>query len=289
MIDELEVQTRHKRKLASIREQDDSRDELSRGYPEVAGERLLGTQGSDEGSHGATGPGEEGVPSGEGNHGGHGEGIRPSDIASVPSDQSPDHRSGAPGEHQLIPDLSPEEKRERERLLARDRKARQRDRQKEAAALTDDPFLSVERDRDQSSRDAGNVTPIGDGSRFALKNPLSKLAASQEKVKLFTEKEAKEVKENMTFIYLKGSGLLDDILEVIVRGHEKVQIWQLDEGEAEMLADMHLERAKKSVEAARSARVLLSIYDRLFTIMLVAPRMMATGRHVKDHGGLSFR
>lgn len=93
----------------------------------------------------------------------------------------------------------------------------------------------------------------------------------------------------MVFIYTQGSGLLDNILEIVVRGHEKVQIWQLDESEAEMLASMHLEKAKKDIQAARSARLLLSIYDRLFTIMLIAPRAMRTAQHIKESGGLSFK
>jgi hypothetical protein len=120
--------------------------------------------------------------------------------------------------------------------------------------------------------------------RFQLKMPFGKTSD-----RLFTQAEADDELTRLTEIYFRGSGLLDDVLEIIVKDHEPVQIWQLGQDEAEQLAFMHLERAKRDKEAARSARKLLEIYDRLYLWMIVVPRVQATGRHVKEHKGLGFR
>jgi hypothetical protein len=165
---------------------------------------------------------------------------------------------------------TPQEKEERQKELARQRLHRFRDRQRE----------------EKAEREAQNVA-LRSGPQFNLKLPFGK--RETQKVKLFTDKEAGDEEDRMKDIYFRGSGLLDDILEIIVKDHEEVQIWQLSEEEAEMLAGMHLERAKKDEGAARSARKLLEIYDRLYIWMIAVPRMQATGRHVQQHKGFSFR
>jgi hypothetical protein len=90
-------------------------------------------------------------------------------------------------------------------------------------------------------------------------------------------------------IYFRGSGLLDDILEIIVKDHEPVTIWQLDEDEAAMLTEMHLQRATYDKRAAESAHQLLALYDRLYMYLLAGPRAKLTYSHIKEHGGLSFK
>lgn len=109
------------------------------------------------------------------------------------------------------------------------------------------------------------------------------------KVRLYTKAEAEDALPRLKDIYWRGSGLLDDVLEIVVKDHEPVNIWQLSEEEAEMLAAMHLERAKHDESAARSARKLEEIYDRLYFYMLVIPRVQATGRHVMMHKGFGFK
>ena len=122
---------------------------------------------------------------------------------------------------------------------------------------------------------------------FVLMSALS--PKKETPAKVFTEKEAKDHLEKLVFVYQRGSSLLDDILEIIVKGHEKVEIWALSEEEATILATSHVERAKKDATAARSARTLVNIYDRMYLFMLVGPRVMATGQHIKGHGGISFK
>lgn len=122
---------------------------------------------------------------------------------------------------------------------------------------------------------------------FQLKNPFK--LGEKEPAKLFTKQEVELEMERMVEIYFHGSGILDDILEIIVKGHEEVQIWQLERSEAEMLAKMHLSRAQVDKASAASARQMLAMYDRLYVWMLAIPRAKATFTHVKDNGGLSFR
>jgi hypothetical protein len=135
-----------------------------------------------------------------------------------------------------------------------------------------------------SVSDRGREEPLG----FKLKWPFAKKEPS-EPAKLFSNAEAERNFEHLKDIYFRGSGFLDDILEIVVKDHEPVQIWQLSEEESIMLAMNHLDRAKVDEGAARSARVLLDIYDRIYFWMVVYPRAKLTGQHVIKHGGLSFK
>lgn len=298
---QIEPQTRHKKKLASIRESGDKNNVIgaaessgggesrNRRHTETSERSVQPAADPDERIFPADRHGTEGVQSSEGDTRGYGQGVRPFDTASIDPASRID-RIDYENTGELAPvELSEEEKRERERELARQRKQRQRDREKAEKSPETVLFpvdLSSERDRDRDT--AGHAYDPAT-SRFNIKNPLKLLDREPDKVKLFTNKEAEIEQERLSYIYFKASGLIDDLLEIIVKGHEPVSIWQIDEGEADMLASLHLEKAKIDQNAARSARVLLSIYDRLFTIMLVGPRLGATGQHVKSHGGLSFK
>jgi len=120
---------------------------------------------------------------------------------------------------------------------------------------------------------------------FQLKNPFNFKDTTKKPIKLFTQTEAKLEHDRLVDIYFRGSSLIDDMLEIVVKDHEPVSIWQLDETEAEMLAELHLARAQVNEESARSARQLLAIYDRLYVWILAMPRLKATHTHVQEHGG----
>lgn len=154
-------------------------------------------------------------------------------------------------------------------------------------------------DTENLARQGGHLTvrnvPV-DSDRFQLnfKNPF--VRRGEEKpveppapVKLLTKEEAEGAQAKLVFLFIQLSSLGDDLLEIIVKDHEPVKIWELDEDEATALAEMQLERARKDKDAARVVRVLLRIYERLYFILLAMPRAKATVSHVKAHGGFSFR
>lgn len=150
---------------------------------------------------------------------------------------------------------------------------------REGIRQTDRPRIYSDKSADTGNR-RGEKTV-----KFELRSPFKK----GEPAKLFSKDEIEIEYEKMFDIYFRGSGLLDDVLEICVKGHEPVQIWQLDEDEAETLAKMHLSRATHDKRAAASARQLLALYDRLYLWLLVGPRAKATYTHVREHGGLSFK
>ena len=129
--------------------------------------------------------------------------------------------------------------------------------------------------------------PVQAAKKFNLKIPF--ISTDAEKSKLFTKQEAEDEKERLTEIYFRGSGLLDDVLEIVTKDHEPVQIWQLSEDEADTLASMHLVQAQRDKAAARSARKLLEIYDRIYVYMVVLPRVKASYGYIKEHRGFSWR
>jgi len=167
-----------------------------------------------------------------------------------------------------------EAKAERERELTRQRVQRYRDRQREEAS-------------NQAQNHDSNVTgatPAGnDRFSFNLKK------GNAEPVKLLSKAEADDGREALIYVYLKGSSLIDDAIEIVTAGHEAVSIWAMSEDEATLFAEAHLKKAQKDKSAARSARLLLRIHDKLFLTQYVASRTIATSRHIKSSGGISFK
>ncbi len=156
--------------------------------------------------------------------------------------------------------------------LAGTEKGRQRELKRQAAQRARDAKKELEVD--------GTPRP-----RFQLKGLL---ARSQVPSKTFTKKEAEDSLEKLAVVYSQGSHLLDEILEVITKDHEQVSIWQLDPDESNMLATLHVERAQHDPQAAKSARVLLSLFDKVYVISITWPRVVLSSRYVKQHKGLSL-
>jgi len=167
-----------------------------------------------------------------------------------------------------------EAKAERERELTRQRVQRYRDRQRQEAS-------------NQAQNHDSNVTggKVDSNNRFSFN--LKK--GSTEPVKLLSKAEADDGREALIYVYLKGSSLIDDAIEIVTAGHEAVSIWAMSEDEATLFAEAHLKKAQKDKSAARSARLLLRIHDKLFLTQYVASRTIATTRHIKSSGGISFK
>lgn len=314
--DGIEVNVRHKKKLLAIREEraangnrsghggqdtpvSEYQDGLANGASEGAGDETGGILGSSEGR-------EEGISGSQGADRGHGGGIRPADGQNEYPASHDDTlvRSSETGLVGLIPSPAPgelppprdlEAEKARKRELDRQRKQRERAAAREKAAGPAQSDLKTD-----VGRDRADTPPIQVGqasfthyeekdTQFNLKDAFTRASGVPEDVRVLTEKEIPDALDKLVFLYIKGSEILDDILEIIVRGHEPVRIWALDPEEAEMLATMQLERAKKDKAAARVVRVLIRLYERLYILLLAGPRLKATGSHIKRSGGLSFK
>ena len=270
--------------------------EVSGGYSSSPIDEVSGTyerrEGPNRGTTTRTGSvtrGAQGSPPAERTGKRHGKGSRPFEPENFDSPQG-DGRSGeGPTEHhtRLEPPDSPvtmdnyvpnetvtgsEIEREKELNAQRQKRFRERQKQAQSSAVTV----------------TNEVTP-----KFSLKKLLPGQGNAPEpekkEVKLITSTEVNALLDDLTFIYRNGSGLLDDLIEIIVKDHEPVTIWQLDEDEAQMLAKMHLERGRVDKAAAQSARKLVELHDKIFLIMMLSPRVAATGKHVVEHGGFSFK
>ena len=280
-----EPKIRHRKRLEKIREEAHGRSGVTAGRRHTpsrvkedgssvgTGQR---TDSSDQSGEGRTGSGEEGTPSIEGTVGGFDSGTR-STITAIGNHYGLPGESGDAEVRQepattstVVTERDMEAERERKRQLAAARQRRKRALEKEAQTES-----KVARDSDVSD------------VKIDLKPPFKR--GSLENVKVFTDREATEQFDKLVFVYTRGSELLDDVLEIIVKDHEKVHIWGLDEEDARMLATLQMERAKKDKAAARTVRTLISIYDRMYILMLVGPRLVASGQHIKSHGGLSFK
>ena len=104
-----------------------------------------------------------------------------------------------------------------------------------------------------------------------------------------TDKDVDEHKEHLIEVYLFLSSLPDSLLEIVVKDHELVSIWQMTTEEAETFASIRLEQAKKDPKVAREIRTLIDIYEKMYFYMYLYPRLLATGRFISDHRGFSFK
>lgn len=295
--DDVTLSPKQRALLASIRKEQHERTdtEISRGHSTPTSEQVSRTQSGVEGTNRetredsrGTGTRAQGSTSIERTVYGHDTRSGSFEPTNVNPSESND-RAGEETREPLLTDnyvpsneeiITPLQGRdsEREKELNRQRQERHRERQK------------------QAQKDGVTVThPVTQdkGPLFNLKKFVTpsaeKVTLKKEEVKLITKTEVDELVTNLAYIYRNGSGLLDDILEIVVMGHEEVEIWQLDDDEAETLARMHLEKGRVDKQAAASARKLLSIYDKLFFIMLLGPRAAKTVSHVKEAGGFSFK
>lgn len=208
-----------------------------------------------------------------------------------------------------LKDLTPEE---REQELARRHELKL-----ERQARYDEKKRLEKQSQIESGTDTQNVTP--DDSRFfeksELKTPSERQNSSQRTsdklknkipspsdikmtlkgkksdlsdVKLIKESEADEKIEKLTDLFIRGSNLLDQVLQIIVKGHEEVFIWTLDEDTARIFAIQQVEAAKTNKEAAHTVARLEAIHSNIFKIQVFAPRCIATGKLIKDKG-LGFK
>jgi hypothetical protein len=303
MTEELDVQTkRHKNLLNKIRKEHPT-DERNDGHFGIGNEEIPATIGriegighyhnDSEGYH--NGSQREGRAEGRpirGTHakdertqratGGSNSGSGQTDTTNIYPVESDDPTLREGGESSPLASPSPweledeegaKEKSDRQKELARQRQQRHREKQRAETSSEASPLRDVEKK---------DIT-------FSLKN-IFKSDEKQEPDKPLLMKEADdETRRKLIDLYIRGSSLVDDVLEILVKDHESVAIWELSLEEAEMLVDMQLERARKSAREARVVRKLVAIYDRLFFAMLIGPRVKATLSHIESHGGISFK
>jgi hypothetical protein len=147
---------------------------------------------------------------------------------------------------------------------------------------------TVARPRHRKSKESERVEDKPAPTRLRLPF-LEKSQTKKTPVRLFSLEEAEAEQERMAEIYSKLFDFGDDVLEIIVRDHEPVEIWHITEEQADTLARNHLNQARTNVEAARSARKLLEIYDRLYFYSVIIPRVVKTSNHIAEHKGVSFK
>jgi hypothetical protein len=294
---------RHQELLQEIREQHE-RSEISGGYPEASGNSLQPAQRPAQGADridevtrrtdASTSRAFLGLN--QLNGGNDRPGQHESESAGSGIAQNP-----GPGERELTPlEKAAEEDRKKELQRARQRRYEERKKQKEAEQQEQAQFSDVSELENASTRHShSQVAPDGGAKKKAIFTDTTKKADVEVKskqpkkdysdVKLLTNADAVEKREKLIDLYIRGSSFIDKALQIIVKGHEEVHIWELSEFEAGMLVDLQLEKAKKDKAAAALVNQLVDIHERLFIFSLASGRVVATGVHVASKGGLGFR
>jgi hypothetical protein len=185
---------------------------------------------------------------------------------------------------------SPQEKADRQRELAKERKRRYRAREK--AKLTGSvenftPFTQAH--SGVASRSDETQSEPTSQPRFTLRAPFRDRGKGTRTRRVYSQKEVDEKLPRLTEVYQRGSSLIDDMLEIVVRGHEPVSIWRLDDDEAETMALIHLTRAMHDAAAAQSADRLIEVYEHAYILLMITPRLRMTVVYAKEKGGFSFK
>jgi hypothetical protein len=275
---------RHRDKLESLRSKANERPRIisDRGSDasgiEKDGSSIRTGEGFDSidtSGEGRVSIGEERTEAVEGTIRGSDNGIR-SSISEISNDNSSSGKNTSETESPRIIERDLQAEKERKRELARQRKARQREREAQAQSTS------------KTTSDSDTREPfVPENLEIKIKNVTSKKPV--EEIKLFTKLEADEKLEKLTYIVQQGTSLIDDLVEIIVKDHEKVNIWKFDDNESVMVATMMLESAKKDKAIAKQVRTIIAVYDKMYLAMLVGPRVLQTTKHIKKHGGLSIR
>lgn len=152
-------------------------------------------------------------------------------------------------------------------------------RQSELNRLRQQAFRDRQREKSVVETVKDNVTQMFARPESEVKPPEKKL----------TNDEADSALEKMVYMYVQFADLLDEVLKAVVKDHEEVAIWHLDEDEATQLATFQISAGKKDPQAAKTVRAIVRVYDKLYLYMLGGPKVIATFNHIKEHGGLSLR
>lgn len=296
------AEIRHANLLKEIKENHARKTEFDGRLAEIAGGKIQRTQGSANGYNGADEISRRTTESTS-------RALLGSDQQRVRDDRSDEHKpesnSTDTEKTRRTPELNPEqqaqeEERKKELQRARQRRYEERKKQEkeiasETTAISDNFELKSASERHSHSQigpDAGKQRK-GFFSDAAKKDDVEIKAKQPAKdysdVKLITIAEAVEAREKLIDLYIRGSSFIDKALQIVVKGHEEVHIWELSEFEAGMLADMQLEKAKKDKEAAALVHRLVEIHEKIFIFTLASGRLVGSGIHIAKSGGLGFR
>jgi hypothetical protein len=303
-----ELKVRNQELLESIREKNNVRNEFDRGSDQIASRSFQTTQRSNEGIDRSDDRiDNESAAAYRTTRRSDEQSRRTAGSNEYESESS--NTSSAKTRRKRLKDLSPEEQEQeiqRRHELKLERQARY-----------DEKKRLEKQSQIESGTDIQNVSP--DDSRFFEKSELKTQSERQNisqktsdriknkipspsdikmtlkgkkadlsEVKLIKESEAAEKIEKLTDLFIRGSNLLDQVLQIIVKGHEEVYIWTLDEDTARIFAIQQVEAAKTNKEAAHTVSRLEAIHSNIFKIQVFAPRMIATGKLVKEKG-LGFK
>lgn len=113
----------------------------------------------------------------------------------------------------------------------------------------------------------------------------SKTSAKKSEQRTLTDAEVIKMRPKLIEYILWQSEHMDDFISATTRGHEAVEIWSnLDQDDAEIIADFLISRARVSVNAAIVVRTASGLMDKIKLGLIVGPRVFSTFRVYMERG-----
>ncbi len=93
-----------------------------------------------------------------------------------------------------------------------------------------------------------------------------------------------EMRPDLVEVLMDYSTYMDQAIQGTSRTKQPCEIWAMDFEEAEVLADVMLVQARKSVKAANRVRQLVDSARYVRAVAIVAPRAINTVKYYADNG-----
>lgn len=113
----------------------------------------------------------------------------------------------------------------------------------------------------------------------------SKTSVKKPEQRTLTDLEVIKMRPKLIEYIIWQSEHLDDFISATTKGHEEVEIWgNLDQDDAEIIADFLISRARVNVSAAVVVRTASSMMDKIKLGLILGPRVLSTFRTYAERG-----
>lgn len=113
----------------------------------------------------------------------------------------------------------------------------------------------------------------------------SKSVAKKTEQRTLTDAEVIKMRPKLIEYIIWQSEHMDDFISATTRGHETVEIWSnLDQDDAEIIADFLISRARVSVNTAVVVRTAAGLMDKIKLGLIIGPRVLSTFRIYMERG-----
>src|SRR2546430_2610834 len=146
-------------------------------------------------------------------------------------------------------------------------------------------------EKEQAAREAASGGKPDKKDIFGWLRPDDKSKSEKDtRSKPLSEKEAQDIREPLKAASADYFVYADELIYATHKAHKQVNIWSsIDDEELDILVDVWIARAKKSVKSANHVAGIINRHNELKIGLILAPRFYQTFRVYVDGGGMGVK